>query len=84
VTLAILNGHVVERPVRELTDTDAHLVTATLAAQGIHIEPVVDVWHVVHLWATRPVTTEQEVRAIRAFRDVTDCRLAWHGAVPSA
>lgn len=81
MTLAILNGHVVDRPVRELTDRDAHLVTATLAAQGIHVEPVVDVWHVVHLWAAAPVTTEQEVRALYAFHEVTDCRLAFHQAV---
>lgn len=81
MTLAILNGHVVETHVRELTDHDAHLVTATLAAQGIHVEPVVDVFHVVHLWAKSPTTTAQKVCAIAAFRDVTDCRLACHWAV---
>lgn len=80
--IAILGGHVIDQPVRELTDTDAHLVTATLAAAGIRVEPVL-CDQVVHLWAKRPTTTEQEVRALAAFREVTDCRLAWHGAGPS-
>lgn len=81
MTLTIVRGHVVERPARELTTADANHVTAALAEQGIHVEPVVDVFRVVHLWAEEPVSTEQEVRALYAFSAVTDCRLAWHGAV---
>jgi len=81
VSLAILHGHVVDRPVRELTDADAHRVTVALAAVGIHVAPVVDVYRIVHLWAQQPTCTADEVRALVAFSDVTDCRLAWHGAV---
>lgn len=83
MSLAIIAGHVVERANRELTDADAHHVTVALAAQGIHIAPVVDVYHTVHLWAQQPVTTRQEVRVIAAFRARTDSRLSFHahGAV---
>jgi hypothetical protein len=81
VTLAILNGHVVERPVRELSDTDAHHVRAQLAATGVQVVVGMDLDHVVHIFAIEPVSTEQEVRALAAFMRRTDCRLAWHGAV---
>ncbi len=77
--IAIVDGHVVERPARELSDRDAHMVTAALAAAGIRVEPVL-CDHVVHLWAKRPCSVEQEVRALAMFFAVTDCRLAWHGA----
>jgi hypothetical protein len=83
VITAIVDGHVVETPARELTDDDAHRVTRALARQGIRVEPVVSVWGVLHLWALQPCTVEQEVRALYAFREVTDCRLAWHEAVAS-
>lgn len=84
MSLAIIAGHVVERPNRELTDADAHRITVALAAQGIHIAPVVDVYRTVHLWAQQPVSTTDEVRALKAYADVTDSRLAWHEAVASA
>jgi hypothetical protein len=84
VSLAIIAGHVVERPSRELTDADAHRITTALAAQGIHIAPVVDVYRTVHLWAQQPVSTTDEVRALRAYSDVTDSRLALHEAAGHA
>lgn len=79
-TLIATTGRVVEQVTHELTDTDQTQVTAALAAHGIRVEPVVDVFHVLHLWALAPVTTRQEVEALRAFRAVTDARLIWHPA----
>lgn len=81
MTIEIICGHVVDRPARELTTADANRVTAALAADGILVRPVLDVFRVVHLWAADPITTAQEVAALAAFSAVTDCRLAWHGAV---
>ncbi len=70
-----------ERPVRELTDAEQTAVAQRLlVAEGVHVQPVMDIYHVLHLWALTPCTTEQEVRVIAAFRTATDCRLAWHGA----
>lgn len=74
-------GRVVGIVVRELDDDQAHRITTALAAEGIRVEPVVDIDHVLHLWALGPVSTEQEVRALNAYAAETDCRLAWHGAV---
>lgn len=76
----IVAGHVVDRIAHELTDAETLRITTALAVQGIRVEPVVDVYHVLHLWALAPVTTRQEVRAIGAYRQVTDCRIAWHAA----
>lgn len=77
----IRDGHCVDVIRRELGDTEQHRIAADLAVQGIRVEPVVDVYHVLHLWALEPVTTADEVRALRAFKDRTDCRVDWHGAV---
>lgn len=77
----ILNGRVVDVIRRELDDNEQQRITIALAAQGIRVAPVVDVFHVLHLWALEPCDTRQEVRALAAFRERTDCRLAWHGAV---
>jgi hypothetical protein len=52
-----------------------------LAEQGIPLRVVEDRHHVLHLHALAPMTTDQEVHALRAFAAVTDQRLAWHGAV---
>jgi hypothetical protein len=78
---AIIDGHVVETPARELSDTDAHRITAGLAEQGIRVEPVLDVFHLLHIWALADMSTREEITAIGAFRDATDCRLVWHKAV---
>jgi hypothetical protein len=83
VRAAIVDGRVVEHPTRELTDRAARRVTKALRRQGIRVEPVTDIFGVVHLWATVPTTTRQEVKALYAFREVTDCRLAWHEAEAS-
>jgi hypothetical protein len=83
VRTAIIAGRAHDVIVHEITDTEAATVTAGLAEHGIRIEPVVDVFHVLHLWALAPTTTRQEVQAIAAFRTVTDCRLAWHEAEAS-
>lgn len=79
----ISNGHAVDRIAHEITDAEAHRVTLALAAQGIRVRPATDVDRVLHLWALAPVSTKQEVKAIAAFRLVTDSRLAWHEAVAS-
>jgi hypothetical protein len=76
----VKHGRVIERPAKELTDEAANRVTAALAMQGILVRPVVDVFHTVHLWAAEPFSTAQEVAALAAFLDVTDCRLAFHQA----
>lgn len=74
----IRNDHVVDVIRRELDDTEQHRIAAQLAEQGIRVEPVIDVYHVLHLWALEPTTTADEVRALRAFKDRTDCRVDWH------
>lgn len=62
----------------ELTPTEAYQIRGQLAAQGIHVVLAADIDHVLHIYPTQPVTTAQEVTALRAFADVTDARLAWH------
>jgi hypothetical protein len=74
------NGRVIGVIVRELDDDQAHRITAALGEQGIRVEPIVDVYHVLHLWALAPTSTAQEVTALAAFSAETDCRLAWHEA----
>lgn len=76
--LTVIDERVIEMPVRELADRDANRVTRQLRKQGIHVETSVSIFGVVHLWAHTPTTTRQEVTALYAFREVTDCRLAWH------
>lgn len=83
MTIAIRDGHVVDTPARELTDVDAYQVRGQLAAQGIRVVLGTDIDHVVHIYALDPTSTAQEVRAIAAFRERTDCRLAFHEAVTS-
>lgn len=77
----IRNGHAVDVLRRELDDNEQQRIAIALAEQGIRVAPVVDVFHVLHLWALAPVTTAQEVTALAAFHAKTDARLAWHGAV---
>lgn len=77
-TTVASTGRAVDHVTRELTDTELHQVTATLATHGLRVEPVLDVLGVVHLWAQHPTTTLQEVRVLAAFTAVTDARIAWH------
>lgn len=77
----ILHGRAVDVIRCELDDQEQHRITAALAEQGIRVAPCIDVFHVLHLWALCPLTTEQEVRALAAFHAATDCRLAFHQAV---
>lgn len=68
----------------ELTDREASTITRALAKEGIRVEPVIDPFHVLHLWALVELTVRQEIAALRAFAKVTDARIAWHAAVASA
>lgn len=74
-------GRTFEIPQREISDAEQQHIARQLAAQGIHVSPVEDIFHVLHLWFTEPCTTRQEVRTVAAFRAATDCRLACHKAV---
>lgn len=67
--------HVIRRRIDQATATqlatDKHLpVTAAVAYDGT-----------VDLWPTRPVSTVDEVAALRAFVAATDAPLRWHPAV---
>lgn len=73
-------GRTQEIVARELTRRDQRRVTSALAKQGIQVEPAIDVFHVLHLWAKAPCTTAEEVAALAAYAEVTDARIAWHPA----
>lgn len=73
-------GRTQEIVARELTHREQHRITTTLAKQGIQIEPAIDIFHVLHLWAKAPCTTAEEVAALAAYAEVTDARIAWHPA----
>jgi hypothetical protein len=64
-----------------LDGIDGFCLVTYLADHGIPLRVVEDHHHVVHLHALAPMTTAQEVCALRAFAAVTDQRLAWHEAV---
>jgi hypothetical protein len=81
VKTAIVHGHVVDTPARQLSDDDSNSITAALAEQGIRVAPSMDAFLVVHLWALTELTTAQEVAALAMFAAATDCRLAWHRMV---
>lgn len=78
----IRKGHCVDVIRRELDDTEQHAIAAELAAQGIRVEPVIDVYHVLHLWPAAPLSTVAADTAIRAFADATDCRIHFHDQRP--
>lgn len=62
--------------------TRANAIGVALNQQHIPVAVSVDATrHVVHLWPWTPLTTEQEVAAMRAFFDVTDYRVNCHPAV---
>lgn len=73
-------GRIQEIVAHELTHREQHRITRTLAAQGIEVEPAIDVFHVLHLWAKTPLSTAEEVAALAAYAEVTDARMVWHPA----
>jgi hypothetical protein len=79
-TLKVDHGRTVEITARELTDAEIHDFAKAFARDGIRIEPVLDIFGVLHLWALEPTTIAQEVAVLRAVAAVTDSRLAWHKA----
>lgn len=64
----------------ELVAHELVAIAMELAQQDIWVDPVIDIHHVLHLWALEELTTEQEVTALRAFAACTDCRIDWHAA----
>ncbi|MGE6955121.1 hypothetical protein [Staphylococcus capitis] len=64
----------------ELTHRESADITRALAKQGIKVEPAIDIFHVLHLWAKTQLTTHQVTVAIGAYRKVTDARIAYHPA----
>jgi hypothetical protein len=64
---------------RPLTPLDAADLVEDLAVLGIPVRVEVD--QVIHLHALAPVTTSQEVTALRATAARSDARIAWHAAV---
>ena len=68
---------ITEHPIDEQRQAE---IARALAEQDIRIEPAEDFFGTIHLNALAPVTTEQEVAALAAFRAVTDMPLAWHPA----
>lgn len=82
ITQILADGRAVDRIAHHLTGTEASVVSRVLATRGIHVEPTdPDIDGVVHLWATRPVTTAQEVRALAAFKAISDGPFHFHEAV---
>ena len=78
---AFRDGRRVDHYGHPITETEAATVTKVLAAEGIRIQFEWDINGVLHLWATKPMKTVDEFRAIRAFRAVGDQPLAFHQAV---
>jgi hypothetical protein len=81
--VAIHQGHVVDVIRCELDDGEQHRIAAALAEQGIRVEPVVDVFHTLHLWPAGPLSTVAADTAIRAFAAATDCRIHYHDRRPA-
>ena len=65
---------------RHLGPVDGPALVEILAEQGIPLR-VVDTGRVVHLYALRPMSTVDEVRALRAVSAETDMPLVFHQAV---
>jgi len=64
-----------------MTDQDADTIVDQLEAQGIPVAMSHGPGGWVNLRPTGPVTTRQEVRAIRIVEDVTDAPVRWAGTV---
>ena len=77
-TVIAPTGRTIDVVTHELTDAEAARITATLAELGIAVAPVIDIYHVLHLWAQQPLSTRQEVTLLRAFWAETDARLVLH------
>jgi hypothetical protein len=65
---------------RRLDGIQGFLLVQALADEGIKLRVYADE-KAIHLHPVGPVTTAQEVRALRAFCAVTDVRVQWHEAV---
>jgi hypothetical protein len=63
--------------VHALTIPEATEICDDLAAQHIHINCCLHDGNI-HLTPTEPVTTAEEVTALRAFSAKTDQRMLWH------
>jgi hypothetical protein len=64
-----------------MTDQDADAIVGQLEEQGIPVAISHGPGCWVNLRPTEPVTTLQEVRAIRIVEDVTDAPVRWAGTV---
>jgi hypothetical protein len=73
-------GRTFEVVQHEMTPREQRRTLRALARQGIQVEPAIDAFHVLHLWAKAPLSTIEEVWAIAAFAAVTDARIAFHPA----
>lgn len=71
--LAAGTKQVVARPIRQ--------AEATRLAAALPVTAAVNYDGTVHLWANRPTTTAEEVRALGAFIGRTDAPVSWHKAV---
>jgi len=63
-----------------VTDADADAIVDQLDAQGIPVAMTHGPGSQVNLQPSAPVTTRQEVRAIRIVQAFTDAPIAWHAA----
>jgi hypothetical protein len=79
MSIAIIDGHVVDQPIHVLTETEADVVTKVLRSQGLRVEATEpDFFGVVHIWAKHATDTRGEVRTLRAFEAVTDSPIEYH------
>lgn len=62
---------------RPLTPAAAMDIVDRLDSEGIYVAARIRRGATVEVTPIRPCTTTQEVRALAAFRAVTDARLAW-------
>jgi hypothetical protein len=62
-----------------MTDEEADAIVDQFAAQGIPVDMTHGPGYRVKLRPLAPVTTAQEVRAIRIVRELTDAPLIWDG-----
>lgn len=80
-TLIVLD-HVVQVAARPITQLSATAISALLRdAEHIPVTAAVAFDGSVDLYAVGPVSTRDEVHALRAFAAVTDAPLRWHEGV---
>lgn len=81
MSLAIIDGHVVDTPAQPLTLDDAEHVVADLALRDIYVSATLG--PVVVIEPLTLLTTRQEAQMLGAFHAVTDCRLECHVQRPT-